>query len=150
MEQDEEYLVNTENIKLKTIWVAKIVVFSIILWIVVQLFIGHFGNEEIGSFFEKSTYTTQYWIYLQPENTQLKNYRVKGDVYHYIEPANDDYGGGDIYLLEKVYWDNGGFSIFDDCDLTKITFDKSKKVNYVGCRDHKDNYYKIRIDTKVY
>lgn len=150
MEQDSEYLVFTDNIKIKTSLAVKVIVFGIVFWIILKILISYFGNEEIGSFFEKSTYTTQYWVYLQPENTQVKNYRVKADIYHYIESADDEYnGGGDFYLLEKVYWENGGFSIFEDCDLTEIALNRNKKTNYVGCRDNDDNNYKIRLETKV-
>lgn len=149
MEDKNEYLINTENIKVRTDLVVKIVIIGVVLWIIMKLFIGYFGNNEIGSFFEKSSYTAQYWVYLQPENTQSKNYRLKADIHHYVEPGDEDYSGGDRYVLEKVYWENGGHSDFDDCEISDSILSKNDKNNYTNCLDNNHNYYKIRLDEKV-
>lgn len=148
MDNDNEYLINTPSIKIKYILAGIVIVVAIALWVVVKLIIGSYGNEQIGSFFEKSEYTTQYWVYLQPENTAVKSYRVKGDIRR-IEGSGGsgegDYGYPATYRLERIYWDNGGYTYFDDCDITTAT------TNGKGahCRVDDNISYTIRLGEKV-
>lgn len=114
------------------------------LWIAWGLGLNQWlGNTSMGSPFAKSNFTTQYWVYLQPDNAEAKNYRVKAD----ISRVDGEYS------LDKVYWPNGGSSTFDDCQLDSKDGEYS---SYFSCasderinEDSDYRRYKIRIDTKV-
>lgn len=93
----------------------------------------YFGNEIIGSWFEKpGERTTKYWIYLEPDSSSTKNYRLRGDI-EKVSLGEDGWG----YYLRTVYWNTGGNSDFDDCLLT------SDKGDY--CLDLQDRGYTVRL-----
>lgn len=153
MNQNEEYLINTPNIKIKYTFVGGIIGLGIITWLLIKIISAKYGNEVIGSFFERSDYTTQYWVYLQANITSTKNYRVKGDIERVSmddgsENGDGSYeGGSDDYYLRKVYWDNGGYTEFDDdCDLYGAI---STPKGYATCFDNDSNNYQIRLGEKV-
>lgn len=82
------------------------------------------GDEVIGSFFEKSEYRTQYYAILTPETNSSKNYKLKADIWVFNETSQDYEGRSYTYkviMVEKVYFKNGGYVYFDDCqvDLNK-------------------------------
>ena len=64
----------------------------------------HFENTDIGSILEKSYYTEQYYVYLSERSSPSKSYRLRASITH---------NGDDIYLLNTVYWNNGGYFEFD-------------------------------------
>lgn len=139
MEQNE-YLINTPGVKIKYDLVWGIALAVIIAWIVMIAIINNYGNEVIGSFFEKREYKTQYWVYLQPDNANTKNYRVKAE----IERAQED----DLlrYYLNRVFWDNGGYSYFDNsCNFV----DAVVKNGHAYCKANDNTGYTIRLGEKV-
>jgi hypothetical protein len=118
---------------------SKIVGLLFILIIVYFVYRNYLGEQRIDSWIEKPKYTTQYWVSLQPDNEEAKNYRVKADIFH---DAPD-------YYLTKVYWPNGGSSTFDDCNLDK---DQYQVNGYMRCFPNDGNTisedgYKVRINT---
>ena len=128
-EAEKDYL-ELWGVKLKTSYFWLIVIGCFIGW---YLFTVFWGFKEIGRFGEKRDYTTKYWVYLQPENAQSKNYRVKAD----IERAIPD------YFLRRVYWPNGGYSNFDDCLLDKEEYQANDSVY---CKpEGEDTGYNIKI-----
>jgi hypothetical protein len=151
MEQNSEYLINTSNIKIKYSFIGIVIGIAIVTWLLVKTISGMYGNEVIGSFFERNEYTTQYWIYLQPDSASTKNYRVKGDIERVSVDGEENneggyYPGGSIYYLRRVYWDNGGYFEFDDCDLYGAI---STPKSYVKCSDNDSNNYQIRLGEKI-
>lgn len=133
---DENENINFWGIKIKTkyFWFSIITVF--VGWYVIS---AYWGYEEIGRFGEKHKYTTQYWVDLQSDSAEAKNYRVKADIKREIP---------DYYLL-KVYWPNGGSSTFDDCLLDKNEYEIK---GYVHCFPNngnsvEENGYYVRINT---
>ena len=116
-------------------WAVWLGVGLFVAWIITSSF--NIGYKEIGHWFEKGEYETQYWVYLQPDNVEFKNYRVKGDI---------DHTEG-TYYLSRVYWANGGYSDFNDCDLDETI---NSKNGYAKCWDSgAKTYYHIRIAEKV-
>lgn len=116
--------------------IGKIVKFGFLIFIIFIITRHFFGNEIINSWFEKpKEYTTQYWVYLEPNPKSTKNYRVEGDI-EKVSLGEDGWG----YYLRTVYWDNGGNIDFDDCQLI------STKGDY--CLDNNDNGYTVRLGEK--
>jgi hypothetical protein len=130
MEQDE---VENSGLVNKVLGVGLLIlfVFAIVRYL--------FGNEVIDSWFQKpGEYTTQYWIYLEPDRKSSKNYRVKGDI-DKVSLGDDGYA----YYLTTVYWPNGGRSYFsfDECQITSV------KGDY--CEDIEGRSYTVRLGEKV-
>lgn len=114
-------------------------------------------NTNIGSFLEKNTYCEQYYVYIRNNSEYSKAYRCKADI------CRGDYGydsytdegeetfvvQGNGYFLEKVYWDNGGYLIFTDDDLSEFT---SSARLYPGketlVTDRHDNDYYVTLTTE--
>jgi hypothetical protein len=67
----------------------------------------YWGDAVPGAFFERGAeYEQSVYLSLYPEGSTVKNYHVKGDIWHH----------GDTYSLMKVYWPNGGYTTFSGCD----------------------------------
>lgn len=139
-----EYLIDTKNLRITYSAVSYTVLGIFILWVIWAFFLANiFGSKTIGSFWAKSNFDTQYWVYLEPDNAEAKNYRVKAD----ISRIDGD------YWLEKVYWPNGGNSNFEDCKLD----DALQRNGSVDCStdeliNNGDDYrnYTIRLGEKVW
>ena len=143
MEQDNTYIINTPSVKIKSITVGYILVILAIAWIAAELLSSRYGYKEIGVRYERREYSTQYWVYLQPDNAETKNYRVKGDIERFAESDGDlSYA---VYALSRVYWEDGGYTEFDDCDITEAT-DKDK---HAYCMDSEGKGYDVRLGEKV-
>jgi hypothetical protein len=135
------YIINTKHLKVSTALIVDILGCVMVLAIVWGLFLNQWlGNTVLGSVFQKNNYDTQYWVYLQPENAKDKNYRLKGDI-------TVDYKD---YYLTKVYWSNGGYETFSDCNLSDATVDNGSVScitdSYV---DDSSTQYTIRLGDKV-
>jgi hypothetical protein len=118
-------------------------------------YVINYGDEELNSFYEKPEYRTQYYVNVFPDNYDTKNYRLPSDIYVFSETmeaenrSSDDYIGGgsnDYYtekyiILEKVYWPNGGYLEFEDCQLIQgervKCIDKNEDIWYIELTDHK-------------
>ena len=77
-----------------------------------------FGEERIGSFFEKKAYTTEYYVNLFPKEDHAKNYRLPADIQVYHEEQDGD---GEVasnskkcIRLKRVYFPGGSFINFTD------------------------------------
>lgn len=88
-----------------------------------------YGDEVLGSFFEKSEYKTKYYINIFTDEDGGKNYRLPADIHVFSEtedgePFEDRYGQeySNTYIekyviLKRVLWPNGGYLYFEDCQL---------------------------------
>lgn len=115
------------------------IILLIALWVIKGQTIDYWGNGIIGSFFEKDNYTTQYWVYLQPNSDISKNYRIIGDINRDCDSNNCDHS------LMMVYWPNRGTSEFDDCDLQYSIKNNLQQ----RCTDNDGQNYEIKLGEKV-
>lgn len=91
-------------------------------------FCNHFGVEEIGHIFEKEYYESKYYIEI---STDIDNsYKLPADIVVLDKMAkyeieDDLFGYSGLFILrnynsryakiKKVYFNNGGYLLFDDC-----------------------------------
>jgi len=97
-------------------WPAIIIVLIFVFGTIVNPLIGRFGNEQVGSFFEKDDYEAKYFVNLFPEKDKTKNYRLVADIEKdtvCIKISRDERECEITYYLRKVYWPNGGYFSFD-------------------------------------
>lgn len=94
-------------------------------------YVGHYGNEIIGSYWAKPSFTTKYIVKLSKARDSNKEYALPGIVTVFSEWIESDYPqenewGQEYYesyieeeyiLLEKVFFNNGGYLTFEECDL---------------------------------
>lgn len=92
-------------------------------------YIRTYGDEIIGSYFEKSEYNTQYYVNVFPDDEGSKNYRLPAEIHVYSETeegeTSEDRFGQEhtetyttkYIIIEKAFWPNGGYLDFDDCQL---------------------------------
>jgi hypothetical protein len=141
---NDEYIIDTKNLRISYASVG-IALFSLFfLWLAWGLFLNQWlGTTTVGSMWAKTNFDTQYWVYIQPQNAETKNYRVKGDV------SRVD----GIYSLTQIYWDNGGYLTFDECSLQD---DNGVYTSEDDCESSKwlnddDGYerYSVRVDQEV-
>jgi hypothetical protein len=142
--QNDEYLIDTKNLRISYASVGMALVGSFLLLLVWSLFLNQWlGTTTVGSMWAKTNFDTQYWVYIQPDNADTKNYRVKGDISRY---------DGE-YSLNKVYWANGGYITFDDCQLQsqdgKYSSDGSCSSDELINNGDDYRRYDVRVDTKV-
>jgi hypothetical protein len=101
-----------------------------------------YGKEIIGNFFEKPEYKAKYLVKLYREG-QDQVYTLPALLHIFSESFEDDYGDGyqswtERYIMvEKVYFRNGGYLNFNDCDLNE-----GKRVY---CLDQDDNGWYIEL-----
>lgn len=111
----------------------KVIGLGFVSLVIYAIAINVWGNKVIGNWFEKpGEWTTQYWVYLEPNNSSTKNYRVRGDI-EKLSLGEDGWG----YYLRTVYWSNGGYTSFDECQLT------TPKGDY--CIDTDGTAYTVRL-----
>lgn len=89
----------------------------------------YYGEEIIGSYFEKPAYRTKYYVNVFPDDKNSKNYRLPADIYVFTKREESSTSGSidedgivtpsvkfnKKRILEKVYWPNGGYLDFKDC-----------------------------------
>lgn len=142
---EDEYIVNTNNLRITYRAVGFTLLGLFLLWLSWGLFLNQWlGSTTAGSMWAKNNFDTQYWVYIQPQNANSKNYRVKGDI------SRQD----GVYYLQKIYWDNGGYLTFTDCDLYEnngvyASEDDCESSNWLNDDDGYE-YYTVRLDQKVY
>jgi hypothetical protein len=144
MSNGDEYIVDTKYLRVSYAVVGFTLLGAFLLWLAWGIFLNQWlGSTTVGSPWAKNNFETQYWVYVQPENAEAKNYRVKGDV------SRDD----GIYSISRVYWPNGGTSTFDDCQLQGQDSGYSSDGSCVSDEliDNGNDYrrYDVRVDTKV-
>ncbi|MES2650046.1 MAG: hypothetical protein V4717_24430 [Bacteroidota bacterium] len=104
-------------------------------------YVRTYGNEIIGSFFEKKQYETQYYVYISSTNDDKKIYKLPADLSINIDIRPR---AGDKFLLElipfmtkeiilkNVYWPNGGHLTFDGEDRQLEMYKKKILYDYNG------------------
>jgi len=92
-------------------------------------YIRSYGDEILGSYFEKPEYKTQYYVNVFPDDKGIKNYRLQAFIHVYSETeegeTSEDRFGQELtesyttkyIIVDKVFWPNGGYLDFDDCQL---------------------------------
>ncbi len=142
--QNNEYLIDTKNLRISYASVGMALVGSFLLLLAWSLFLNQpLGTKTVGSMWAKNNFDTQYWVYIEPQNAEAKNYRVKGDI-------NRDDG---TYSLNKIYWDNGGYLTFTNCSLydnngVYTSEDDCESSNWLNDDDGYERY-SIRVDQKM-
>jgi hypothetical protein len=85
--------------------------YALIFVIIALLIYGYkyyLGPTSPGTLLERGKdYRAKYYVLLYPEDAEVKNYRVPGEISK----------SGDSYTLFNVYWPNGGSTEFN-CQLT--------------------------------
>lgn len=118
-------------------------------------YIRNYGDEIIGSYFEKTEYRTQYYINAFSDDKSSKNYRLPATIHVYSETEEEDEIGEGFFvqdfsrsytskyiILETIYWPNGGSLDFDECRL--------KIGEKVSCTDDVGKEWYIELtDQKV-
>jgi hypothetical protein len=112
-------------------------------------YITSYGDEILGSYFEKFEYRTQYYVNVFPAGEESKNYRLPAEIHVYSEeeegePSVDASGveHSNTYtikyiILEKILWPNEGYLEFNDCQL-----EIGKKVQ---CNDQEGESWTIEL-----
>ena len=108
-------------------------------------YIRSYGSEIIGSYLEKPEYRTQYYVNVFTNKKDSKNYRLVADIHVYSESeeseSSEDRFGQEhstifttkYIVLEKVYWPNGAYFEFNDCQLKigdKVLCDDQDKTEW--------------------
>lgn len=115
-------------------------------------YVRNYGNEIIGSFWEKPEYRTKYLVRVSRSSDFTDAYTLQAQVYVSTVLEESDYPQDDAFgneyfesysrkyiMIEKIFWPNGGVSVFDFCDI--------EDSNY--CVDQNDNWWYIKIDKKL-
>lgn len=87
----------------------------------------NFGDEEMFSYFEKSKYTTQYYVNISSSKDDGKNYRLPADINVYFEIGGDGFGilfdfitgshDKRVIDIDKVYFPDGRYLNFKNCSF---------------------------------
>lgn len=115
-------------------------------------YVRNYGNEIIGSFWEKPDYRTKYLVKVSRSHDFTNAYTLQAQVHVSTVLEESDYPQEDAYgneylesysrkyiIIEKLFWPNGGLSEFDFCDI--------EDSNY--CIDQNDNGWYVRIHKKL-
>lgn len=115
-------------------------------------YVRSYGNEIIGSFWEKPNYRTKYLLKVSESSDFSNAYTLQANVRvsTILEESNypqEDVFGNEYFesysnkyiIIEKVYWPNGGFLEFEDCNLQESDY----------CRDKDGKYWHLKIDKKL-
>lgn len=136
--KDDRIIVDFMGLKVTAGFIAKCIIACFVAWLVISIAAGKYGTRTIGNYFERDNYTTVYWVYMQPDGAEVKNYHVRGG----IEKVNSQDGAS--YYLRNVNWPNGGVTKFEDCDITDATSKSGKAYCAID-----DSGYTIRLGDKV-
>ncbi|MBX2896348.1 MAG: hypothetical protein KF763_12945 [Cyclobacteriaceae bacterium] len=115
-------------------------------------YVRNYGNEIIGSYWEKPDYRTKYLVKMSKSEDFSRAYTLPAQVHVYTIVEESDYPQEDAYgneyydsyrhkyiIIEKVFWPNGGFLEFQDCDLEESDY----------CHDSHGRYWYLKIDKKL-
>ena len=113
-------------------------------------YVRHYGNEIIGSYWAKPNFTTKYIVKLSKSRDSNKEYTLPAIVTVFSETIDIDYGQEDRWgqeisesydeeyiMLEKVFFNNGGYLTFEECDL--------EIGNKIYCIDQEDEGWYIEL-----
>jgi hypothetical protein len=140
--------------KISSFILAYIFVIYVLFGIGKKSIIRNYGNEIIGSYFEKAEYRTKYYVNIFPYNEGVNNYRLPADIHVYTETEESDtyedrYGqeytesySTKYIVLEKVFRPDGNILEFNECNLTI--------GEQITCIDQYENEWVIELtDMKV-
>ncbi len=112
-------------------------------------YIRNYGNEELGSFFEKNEYYSKYFVVLEETDNDFESYNLPADI-HVSTKTEDSDSYYDYYGLEqtqtqdtkyikilKVYFPNGDTLIFSKCEF--------EFGDEVTCIDQKGKEWNVKI-----
>ncbi len=122
-----------------------------ILYIEIEkTYIRHYGNEIIGSYWAKPNFKAKYIVNLAKSSDLQKAHSLPAIIHVFKESHESDYPrednwGQEYYesytkeyiFLEKVFFNNGKYLTFDDCNL------KMRNKSY--CRDQDENEWLIEL-----
>lgn len=111
-------------------------------------YVKYYGNEVIGSYWERPNHETRYLLKLYHSNKSNDYYTLPGLIHVYSETSEDNYpsedGFGQEYyktfkekhiLLEKVFFKDGGYLTFEECELEigrkRLCFDQNEREWYI-------------------
>lgn len=95
----------------------------------------YWGSDTIGSFFSKYEYSAKYYVYLFPEGSKSKNYKVPAE-FHV---------NGKAASIYQIKWPNGGYTVFDSDELEELYNRES-----IHLYDSDDRYWTVVLtDEKV-
>lgn len=106
-----------------------------------------YGEERIDSFFEKSEYTTKYYVNLFPDEDSAKNYRLPADIFVYYEEGDETSSSVKCIRIGKAYFPNGGYVSFSDDGEDEKNLRFGKKVDLTDSSGK--NWYVELVDRKV-
>lgn len=115
-------------------------------------YVRSYGNEIIGSFWEKPDYRTKYLLKVSESSDFSNSFTLQAQVHvstirEESNNSQEDAFGNEYFetysnkyiILEKIFWPKGGFLEFDDCDLQETDY----------CRDKNGRYWYIKIEKKL-
>lgn len=103
------------------------------------------ASETIGGIFEKSEYTTNYYVNLFPENSETKNYLVKAQIHVFTEEYDEDTYER-VYRLEEAYFPNGRkITFYNYGDSESLSLNKK-----VSLKDDSGQYWDIVLTPQRY
>lgn len=105
-------------------------------------YIRSYGDEILGSYFEKSEYRTKYYVNIFPDRESGENFRLPADIHVYSDEQGEETGENYVstyttkyIVVEKVYLPEGGYLDFEDCQIEindkVLCTDQNKKKWYI-------------------
>lgn len=113
---------------------------SVTCFIINEISSSPLGSTQIGSLIEKPEYTEKYYVYLYPEGSQSKNYKLEADISAKIIKYEE--GSEREYFIDKAYFPNGGYIAFDYEDNYSDPLQIGKRTTF---RDNKSKYWDIEL-----
>ena len=119
------WLIFKEKLLFSSMTLGYILAIAILFHIGKYTYCSYYGEEIIGSFFEKPAYRTKYYVNVFLDEKSSKNYRVPADIYIFTKREESSTSGSidedgivtpsvkfnKKIILEKVYWPNEGYLV---------------------------------------
>lgn len=108
-----------------------VLIAAVIIWVGSY----YWGTARPGAFLERGQdYEAKMIVRLYPDDSEAKNYELPADI-----SKLDGY-----YRLDRVYWPNGGYVDFDDCD---VVIDEKSTCSYLPDDADDYTYYDVVLTT---
>jgi hypothetical protein len=137
IEDKENEFINVLGTKVRVMSIILLGFFLFVGWLILHWF---FGTEIPGHWLEKSSYQTQLFVNVFPDNDKTKNYRLVGNVERYNDCDGDD-GCVKGYYVKNISFPNKGYIEFDACEISlnkkQHCIDYDGKEWYVELTDQK-------------
>ena len=135
--------------------ISHIVLIYVLYGIGKNTYIRSYGNQIIGSYFEKPEYRTKYYIKVSKDDAFNKFHLLPAEIHVFSsteegETTEDRYGLEHIELfskkrivIEKAYWPKGGYLKLSDCEI--------EVGDISNCYDQDENEWYIELtNQKIY